>query len=68
MADRPARLWVGIDAGKAHHWMTAIDATGATIWSRKVPNDESEILSALGEILALAEEVCWAVGRLPAPR
>ncbi|GAA3812264.1 IS110 family RNA-guided transposase [Streptomyces chiangmaiensis] len=61
IADRPARLWVGIDAGKAHHWLAAIDTTGATIWSRKVPNDESEILSALGEIFPLAEEVCWAV-------
>ncbi|MET8959757.1 IS110 family transposase [Streptomyces sp. NPDC004074] len=61
MAEHQTHLWVGIDAGKAHHWLAAVDATGATIWSRKVPNDESAILTALGEILVIADEVHWAV-------
>ncbi|MDQ0847610.1 IS110 family transposase [Streptomyces sp. V1I6] len=61
MAEHLTRLWVGIDAGKAHHWLAAVDETGATAWSRKVNNDESAILTALGEILALADEVHWAV-------
>lgn len=61
MTDNQTRLWVGIDAGKAHHWLVAVGDTGATAWSRKVHNDESEILTALGEILDLADEVHWAV-------
>lgn len=61
MIEHLNRLWVGIDAGKAHHWLAAVDDTGATVWSRKVPNDEASILTALGEILDLADGVHWAV-------
>lgn len=61
MIEQLTRIWVGIDAGKAHHWLVAVDDTGATVWSRKVHNDEGAILTALGEILDLAEEVLWAV-------
>ncbi len=59
--DRPAVAWAGIDAGKGHHWVTVVDQTGATLWSQKVDNDESAILTALGRILDLAEQVHWAV-------
>ncbi|UQA91505.1 IS110 family RNA-guided transposase [Streptomyces halobius] len=55
------RVWAGIDAGKAHHWAAVVDETGATLWSKKIDNDESAILAALGEILALADDVHWAV-------
>ncbi|KAF3467496.1 IS110 family transposase [Streptomyces sp. Tu 3180] len=61
MSERRARIWVGIDAGKAHHWAAVVDETGATLWSEKIENDESAILTALGGILDLAEEVHWAV-------
>ncbi|MER8162614.1 IS110 family transposase [Streptomyces sp. NPDC094472] len=61
MSRRRARVWAGIDAGKAHHWTAVVDETGATLWSKKVDNDESAILAALSEILELAEEVHWAV-------
>lgn len=61
MSKQRARIWVGIDAGKGHHWVAVVDETGATLWSKKIENDESAILTALGEILDLAEEVHWAV-------
>ncbi|WP_046506852.1 IS110 family RNA-guided transposase [Streptomyces odonnellii] len=61
MSERRARVWAGIDAGKGHHWAVAVDETGATLWSKKIDNDESAILAALGEILELAGEVHWAV-------
>ncbi|WP_327308011.1 IS110 family transposase [Streptomyces sp. NBC_01298] len=61
MNERQARVWAGIDAGKGHHWAAVVDETGATLWSKKIDNDESAILTALGEILALADEVHWAV-------
>ncbi|EWS95579.1 integrase [Streptomyces filamentosus NRRL 11379] len=61
MSERRARIWAGIDAGKGHHWAAVVDETGATLWSKKIANDESAILTALGEILELGDEVHWAV-------
>ncbi|MFV6028858.1 IS110 family transposase [Streptomyces sp. NPDC056264] len=61
MSERRAHVWAGIDAGKGHHWAAVVDETGATLWSKKIENDESVILNALGEILDLAEKVSWAV-------
>ena len=60
-ADQPTEAWVGIDAGKGHHWAAVVDQTGATLWSHKIDNDESAILTALGQILDLAGEIHWAV-------
>ncbi|MGA5606474.1 IS110 family transposase, partial [Streptomyces griseoincarnatus] len=54
-------MWAGVDAGKGHHWAAVVDETGATLWSKQVDNDESAILTALGEILELADQVHWAV-------
>lgn len=56
-----ARVWVGIDVGKAHHWAAAVDVTGRQVWSCKIANDEAEILDAIATALDLAEEVAWAV-------
>ncbi|MEU6972778.1 IS110 family transposase [Kitasatospora aureofaciens] len=61
MSKQRDQIWAGIDAGKGHHWAAAVDDTGATLWSRKIDNDESAILTAIGEILALADQVTWAV-------
>lgn len=61
MSERRTQVWAGIDAGKGHHWAAVVDETGATLWSQKVDNDESAILTALGEILELADAVHWAV-------
>ncbi|MET8832287.1 IS110 family transposase [Streptomyces sp. NPDC004610] len=61
MNERKAQVWAGVDAGKGHHWAAVVDETGATLWSKKVGNDESVILAALGEILDLADQVHWAV-------
>ncbi len=38
-----------------------MDENGATPWSKKTDNDEPAILTAIGEILDLADEVHWAV-------
>ncbi|MEY9988040.1 transposase [Streptomyces sp. V4I8] len=61
MSKRPGCVWCGIDGGKGHHWAAVVDETGTTVWSKKIDNDESAILTALGEILDLADEVRWAV-------
>lgn len=57
------QLWAGTDAGKAEHHCTAIDTDGKTLLSRRVPNNETELLELLGDVLELAEgdPVTWAV-------
>ncbi len=56
-------LWAGTDAGKAAHHCTVIDTDGAKVLSRRVPNNEPELLELIGDVLALAGEdpVTWAV-------
>jgi transposase len=57
----PKRLWVGIDAGKGHHWAVGVDHEGHPVLSRKVVNDEAEILDLLTAVREVADEVVWAV-------
>ncbi|WP_190094927.1 IS110 family transposase [Streptomyces melanogenes] len=54
-------IWAGIDAGKTHHHCVVIDATGCRLLSRRVANDEPELLQLLADVLALGEEVTWAI-------
>ncbi|MFG2380551.1 IS110 family RNA-guided transposase [Streptomyces avermitilis] len=56
-------LWAGTDAGKAEHHCTVIDADGNKALSRRVPNNEDELLQLLGDVLDLADgaPVTWAV-------
>ncbi|MDQ4114328.1 MAG: IS110 family transposase [Actinomycetota bacterium] len=61
MEPNRSQVWVGIDVGKAHHWAVATEETGRQVWSRKIVNDEAEILDAIADALDLAEEVLWAV-------
>ena len=61
MRETHTHAWVGIDAGKGHHWAAVVDEAGLIVWSHKIINDETAILHALSEILALADELHWAV-------
>ncbi|WP_413804486.1 IS110 family transposase [Streptomyces sp. OE57] len=56
-------LWAGTDAGKAEHHCTVINADGTKVLSRRVPNNETELLELLGDVLELADGglVTWAV-------
>jgi transposase len=54
-------VWAGVDAGKEFHWAHVLDASGGQLLSRKVQNDEADILRLIDEVLSLAEEVVWAV-------
>jgi transposase len=55
-----ARAWAGVDAGKAHHHCVVIDADGKRLLSRRVANDEPDLLALIGEVAAIGE-VTWAV-------
>jgi transposase len=55
------KAWAGADAGKEFHWAHVLDASGKEILSRKVENDEADIVRLIDEALSLAEEIVWAV-------
>ena len=55
------KAWAGVDAGKEFHWACVLDASGRELLSRKVENDEADILKLIDDALLLAEEVVWAV-------
>ncbi|MEW2298342.1 IS110 family transposase [Streptomyces sp. NPDC006743] len=58
-----SRIWAGIDCGKTHHHCVAMDVDGKTLLSRRVANDEPELLQLLGDVLDIADghEVTWAL-------
>ena len=54
------KAWAGVDVGKEFHWAHVVDASGTKLPSRKVENDEAELLGLVDEVLVLADEVVWA--------
>ncbi|MEU6235831.1 IS110 family transposase [Kitasatospora sp. NPDC047058] len=56
-----ARIWAGTDIGKTHHHCVVLDTEGRKLLSRRVLNDEPELLALLADVLALDEDVVWAV-------
>jgi Transposase len=55
------RVWVGVDVGKQHHWVAAVDGEGRVLLSRKVANDQTAITGVLGELKAMAPGLVWTV-------
>jgi transposase len=55
-------VWAGVDSGKRAHHCVVIDASGTVLLSRRVGNDEAELLELVGTVIDLADgdEVCWA--------
>jgi hypothetical protein len=56
------RVWAGVDAGKSHHYCVVIDADGRRLLSRRVANDEPELLALIGDVLDIGDgdQVTWA--------
>jgi transposase len=59
--------WVGVDIGKTHHWVCALDADGKKLLSVKIANDEAEIVELIATVRALAAQPIWAVDIIGAP-
>jgi transposase len=55
------QVWAGVDIGKGHHHCVVIDPDGRKLLSRRVANDEAVLVELIGEVVALADEVLWAV-------
>jgi transposase len=61
MEERPLNnARVGLDVGKEFHWAHVLDASGTQLLSRRVENDEADLLALIEEVFSLAEEVLWA--------
>ena len=41
------QAWAGIDAGKGHHHVVVIDRDGTRLLSRRVANDEPELIALI---------------------
>lgn len=54
-------IWAGMDIGKEHHHCVVIDGSGERLLSRRVHNDETELLELLADVLAISSDVLWAV-------
>ena len=63
----PGMAWVGIDIGKAHHWVCVIDAEDRVLLSTKLANDEAEIVTLIATVTGLADQLLWAVDIIAAP-
>ncbi|MGW7387143.1 IS110 family transposase [Streptomyces sp. NPDC054794] len=55
------RIWAGVDIGKTHHHCVVIDTDGRHLLSRRVANDEPELLVLIADVLDLGHETTWAV-------
>lgn len=55
------QIWAGVDIGKEHHHCVVIDAQGNRLLSRRVLNGETVLLELIADVLALSEDVLWAV-------
>lgn len=54
-------IWAGLDIGKKHHHAVATDADGKRLLSRRVLNDETELLWLIADVLEISSDVLWAV-------
>ncbi|WP_030691142.1 IS110 family transposase [Streptomyces globisporus] len=54
-------IWAGVDIGKEHHHCVVINAEGERLLSRRVLNDEAELLELLGDVLEISDDALWAV-------
>ncbi len=67
MSSAAATVWAGVDVGKTHHWVEVVDASGVTLLSRRVGNDQVDIDELIVAVVALGDTVQWAVDIVGAP-
>ncbi|PZO60723.1 MAG: IS110 family transposase [Pseudoxanthomonas suwonensis] len=55
------KVWAGVDAGKSAHHCVVISEDGDRLLSRRVVNNEPELLQLIADVCALATDVQWAI-------
>lgn len=43
-------IWVGVDVGKTHHHVAAVDDAGKLVLSQQVANDQREIATIVAQL------------------
>ncbi|MFJ9361231.1 IS110 family RNA-guided transposase [Streptomyces mirabilis] len=58
-----SRIWAGTDCGKSHHHCLVMNADGDTLLSRRVANDEPELLKLIADVLGIVggDRATWAM-------
>jgi transposase len=54
------KAWAGVDVGKGFHWAHVVGVSGEALLSRRVENDEADLIALIEEVLRLAGYVVWA--------
>lgn len=49
------KVWAGVDVGKGFHWAHVVDGSGKELLSRRVEDDEADLLALINEAFALAD-------------
>lgn len=55
------KVWAGVDAGKSAHHCVVINEDGDRLLSRRVVNNEPDLLQLIDDVRALATDVQWAI-------
>ena len=59
--DRVEQGWIGIDAGKGHHHAVLIDRGGQRLLSRRVINDEPDLVALIDTVQGRVVDPVWAI-------
>jgi transposase len=55
------QAWAGIDAAKSHHHVVFIDSDGKQLLSRRVTNDETDLVELIDGVCARVRKLSWAI-------
>lgn len=56
-----AQIWAGVDIGKTGHHCVVINTDGKRLLSRRIANDEPELVKLIDEVRELGQDTVWAV-------
>jgi hypothetical protein len=59
--DRVEQGWIGIDAGKGHHHAVLIDRDGQRLLSRRVINDQADLVALIDTVQDRVVDPVWAI-------
>jgi hypothetical protein len=59
--DRVEQGWIGIDAGKGHHHAVLIDRDGQPLLSRRVINDQPDLVALIDTVQDRVFNPVWAI-------
>lgn len=51
------KIWAGVDIGNTHHHVVVINEEGEWLLSRRIENDETELLALIGDVPAMSDDV-----------